>query len=52
MYTEQEAIQYIKENDVRFIKLFFTDIYGAIKSISIQPSELEASVWKSYSFFL
>ena len=41
MYTEQEAIQYIKENDVRFIKLFFTDIYGAIKSISIQPSELE-----------
>ena len=41
MYTREEALQYIQEQDVKFIKLFFTDIFGAIKSLSIQPSELE-----------
>lgn len=41
MYTKEDALQYIQENDVKFIKLFFTDIFGAIKSLSIQPSELE-----------
>jgi len=49
-YTEQEAIQYIRENDVRFIKLFFTDVYGNIKSISIQPSELERAFVQGISF--
>ncbi len=41
MYTKEEALTYIQENDVKFIKLFFTDIFGVIKSLSIQPSELE-----------
>lgn len=41
MYTKEEALQYIQENDVKFIKLFFTDIFGSLKSLSIQPSELE-----------
>lgn len=50
MYTEQEAIQYIRENDVRFIKLFFTDFYGSIKSISIQPSELDRAFTQGISF--
>lgn len=50
IYTEQEAIQYIRENDVRFIKLFFTDVYGTIKSISIQPSELERAFIQGISF--
>ncbi|MBQ3671088.1 MAG: glutamine synthetase [Treponema sp.] len=50
MYTEQEAIQYVRENDVRFIKLFFTDFYGSIKSISIQPSELERAFSKGITF--
>ena len=49
-YTEQEAIQYIRENDVRFIKLFFTDVYGSVKSISIQPSELEMAFSRGISF--
>lgn len=40
-YSESEILQYIAENDVKFIKLFFTDIFGTVKSISIQPAELE-----------
>ncbi|MBQ7159949.1 MAG: glutamine synthetase [Treponema sp.] len=50
MYTKDEALQYIQENDVKFIKLFFTDIFGVIKSLSIQPSELERAFETGISF--
>ena len=40
MYTKDEALAYLHEHDVKFIKLFFIDIFGAIKSLSIQPSEV------------
>ena len=50
MYTKEEALQYIQENDVKFIKLFFTDIFGVIKSLSIQPSELERAFETGISF--
>ena len=49
-YTEGEVLQYIAENDVKFIKLFFTDIFGAIKSISIQPSVLKKAFKEGISF--
>jgi len=49
-YTESEVLQYIAENDVKFIKLFFTDIFGAIKSISIQPGELKKAFKDGISF--
>ncbi|MBQ3825249.1 MAG: glutamine synthetase [Spirochaetaceae bacterium] len=42
-YTQSEVLQYVKDNDVRFIKLFFTDIFGHLRSINIQPQELEQS---------
>ena len=49
-YTESEILQYTAENDVKFIKLFFTDIFGSIRSISIQPSELERAFKTGISF--
>lgn len=49
-YSESEVLTYIKENDVKFIKLFFTDIFGTIKSISIQPCELERAFKTGISF--
>ena len=49
-YTTNEVIQYVKENDVKFIKLFFTDIFGATRSISIQPSLLERAFEQGISF--
>ncbi len=49
-YSESEVLQYIAENDVKFIKLFFTDIFGAIKSISIQPGELQRAFTSGISF--
>lgn len=39
-YTREEVMQYVKEEDVKFIRLAFCDIYGKQKNISIMPSEL------------
>ena len=40
-YTSQEIMQYISEEDVKFIRLAFCDIYGTQKNISIMPGELK-----------
>lgn len=40
-YTPQEVIQYIQEEDVKFIRLAFCDIQGKHRNISIMPHELE-----------
>ncbi|MCR5800634.1 MAG: glutamine synthetase family protein [Lachnospiraceae bacterium] len=39
-YTKEEVIQYINEEDVKFIRLAFCDVYGNQKNISIMPGEL------------
>lgn len=39
-YSAQEVIQYVSEEDVKFIRLAFCDVYGKQKNISIMPSEL------------
>ena len=40
-YTPQEVMQYIQEEDVKFIRLAFCDVWGHSKNISIMPQELE-----------
>ena len=40
-YSSSEVIQYIKEEDVKFIRLAFCDVYGRQKNISVMPGELE-----------
>ena len=40
-YTPQEVIQYIQEEDVKFIRLAFCDCLGRPRNISIMPHELE-----------
>lgn len=39
-YTKDEIIQYIQEEDVKFIRLAFCDVFGKQKNISIMPEEL------------
>lgn len=39
-YSAQEVIQYVNEEDVKFIRLAFCDVYGRQKNISIMPGEL------------
>lgn len=40
IYSENEILQYIEENDVKFVKLTFCDLLGRLKNISILSSEL------------
>ena len=45
-YTAQEVIQYVKEEDVKFIRLAFCDVFGRQKNLAILPDELE----RAFSF--
>ena len=40
-YTKQEVMDYIRQEDVKFIKLAFCDVFGVQKNVSIMPSEME-----------
>lgn len=40
-YSQSEVMQYVAEEDVKFIRLAFCDIYGKQKNISIPSGELE-----------
>ena len=39
-YSKEEVMQYIQEEDVKFIRLAFCDVFGKQKNISIMPEEL------------
>ena len=39
-YTADEVLQYVREEDVKFIRLAFCDVYGRQKNLSIMPEEL------------
>lgn len=38
--SKEECLKFVKENDVRFIRLQFTDIYGRMKNIAITDKQL------------
>lgn len=40
-YSKDEIMQYVAEEDVKFIRMAFCDIYGRQKNISIMPQELD-----------
>ena len=39
-YSKEEVMQYVAEEDVKFIRLAFCDVFGKQKNISIMPEEL------------
>lgn len=39
-YSKEEVMQYVVEEDVKFIRLAFCDVFGKQKNISITPEEL------------
>lgn len=45
-----DIYEIIEENDVKFIKLQFTDVYGNLKNISILASELKKALYKGIMF--
>lgn len=39
-YSKEEVMQYVIEEDVKFIRLAFCDVFGRQKNISVMPAEL------------
>ena len=39
-YSKEEVLQYVAEEDVKFIRLAFCDVFGKQKNISVMPEEL------------
>lgn len=39
-YTKEEIMQFVMEEDVKFIRLAFCDVFGKQKNISLMPDEL------------
>ena len=49
-YSKDEVIQYVKEEDVKFIRLAFCDVFGKQKNIAIMPEELPRAFEYGISF--
>lgn len=43
-YTKEDIIKIVKEKDVKFIRLQFTDIFGTLKNVAITSSQLEKAL--------
>ena len=43
-YTKEQVVKIVKEQDVRFIRLQFTDIFGALKNVAITASQIEKAM--------
>ena len=43
-YTTQEVKQFVEEEDVKFIRLAFCDVFGKLKNVSIMPTELDRAL--------
>ena len=50
LYTANEVIDYVEEEDIKFVRLAFCDVYGKQKNISIPPSELSKAFRSGISF--
>jgi len=48
--VEAEVLSAVKKQDVKFIRLWFTDILGQLKSFAIPPEELEGAFAEGMGF--
>lgn len=44
------VLRTIEERDIRFIRLWFTDVLGTLKSVAIAPAELEGAFEEGIGF--
>lgn len=50
LYTQEDIFDYVEQEDVKFIRLAFCDVYGRQKNISIMPGELRRAFDYGISF--
>ena len=39
-YTQEEVIQYVEEEDVKFIRMAFCDVHGRQRNVAVMADEL------------
>ena len=49
-YTKQDILRMVEEEDVEFVRLQFTDIFGTLKNVAITASHLEKALDNKYMF--
>ena len=47
---EEFVLRALEERDVRFVRLWFTDVLGSLKSVAIAPAELEGAFSEGIGF--
>lgn len=47
---QEHVLRSIQEKDVRFVRLWFTDVIGTLKSVAIAPAELEEAFEEGIGF--
>ena len=47
---EDFVLRALEERDVRFVRLWFTDVLGSLKSVAIAPAELEGAFTEGIGF--
>ena len=50
MSSVSEVLDFVKENDVKFVRLSFCDLFGSQKNISIMANELQSAFENGVSF--
>ena len=51
MDRQQEfVLRLLEERDIRFVRLWFTDVLGSLKSVSVAPAELEGAFAEGIGF--
>lgn len=50
MYNEETVLAFVEQNDVKFLRLAFCDIFGTLKNISINAQELKRAFNDGISF--
>src|SRR6476660_5787770 len=47
---EEFVLRAIEERDIRFVRLWFTDVLGTLKSVAVAPAELEGAFAEGIGF--
>lgn len=48
--TKQYVVKQIEERDIRFLRLWFVDVFGNLKNIAITPSDIDTAFEEGIGF--
>ena len=43
-YSKEDIVRIVQENEIEFIRMQFTDIFGQMKNVAITASQVEKAV--------